>query len=79
VIVVLLVPLLFYGWATISKINSEVNNLDRRVLAIESNRFTSNDGLEVWRQLGDRPTRAELEERLTRIEQKLDRALGTRQ
>jgi hypothetical protein len=69
---------MIYGWTTIAKINSEVHNLDRRVLAIESNRFTSDDGLTVWQELGNRPTRAELEERLNRIEEKLDRILANR-
>lgn len=57
---VALVPLLIWLSATLI-------SLDRRVTAIEANRFTAADGLEVWRELERRPTRAEVVEELRLI------------
>lgn len=46
------------GWAF--GIQAELAQLEARISIIESNRFTSQDALEVWRALDERPTRDEV-------------------
>ena len=48
-------------WTTVSA-------LDNRVTAIEASRFTTADGLELWREVDDKVSRAELMARLDHIE-----------
>ena len=45
-----------------------VSTLDNRVTAIEASRFTTADGLELWREVDDKVSRAELMDRLDHIE-----------
>jgi len=48
-------------WTTVSA-------LDNRVTMIEASRFTTADGLELWREVDSKVTRAELMSRLDHIE-----------
>ena len=50
---------------------STVSALDNRVTAIEASRFTTNDGLELWREVYDKVSRTELMNRLSHIEDML--------
>lgn len=43
--------------------------LETRIIAVESNRFTSRDGQEVWRAIAERPTREEISADLSEIKQ----------
>lgn len=43
-------------------------DLDTRVTAIEANRFTTADGLALWREVDKKVSRAELMDRLDHIE-----------
>jgi len=69
----LMVPLLIWLGSMLRSIERATTELDRRVTAIEANRFTSVDGLAIWQEMATRPTRQELEGKLTRLEQTIGR------
>ena len=46
-----------------------VSSLDNRVTAIESSRFTTADGLELWREVDVKVSRVEMMDRLDHIEE----------
>jgi len=54
--------------ALVVSIWTTVGNLDNRVTAIESSRFTTADGLELWREVDDKVGRDELYDRLDHLE-----------
>lgn len=61
---------------------ARVDNLESRLTATEGNRFTSQQGLEVWRELDTKVDRDELAEavermdnRFNRLDDKLDRLI----
>jgi len=41
------------------------------IAAMEANRFTAADGMQVWQAMGERPTRAELKGEMGEIKQEL--------
>lgn len=69
---VLLLPILI--WVVLS-----LQQIDRRITAIEASRFTASHGQEVWRALEQRVTRQELRDDLIEIRRRLadiDNKLG---
>jgi len=54
--------------ALVVSIWTTVGTLDNRVTAIESSRFTTADGLELWREVDSKVSRAELSAQLTHLE-----------
>ena len=51
---VVVVPILFWLGMSINNLNETIQSIDRRVVAIESNRFTSADGMAIWQALADK-------------------------
>lgn len=47
---------------------SQIANIENRVTAIEASRFTTGDGIVLWREVEQRVTREELMARLDHIE-----------
>ena len=54
--------------ALVVSIWSTVGNLDNRVTVIESSRFTTADGLALWREVDGKVSRDELANRLDHLE-----------
>lgn len=71
--VVLFFCTLILGYAVneLNQLHLQVEDNNNRLIVIESNRFTSRDGLELMQQLSERPTRAEIQAMLNRLEDRL--------
>ena len=54
--------------ALVVSIWTTVGTLDNRVTAIESSRFTTADGLELWREVDSKVSRSELSAQLDHLE-----------
>jgi hypothetical protein len=62
-ITVLLIPILLWLGVSINQLQVTVNSLNMRVVSIESNRFTAQDGAALWRELAERMDAIERESR----------------
>lgn len=59
-------------WGKLESIQIDLRTIDTRLVAVESNRFTSSDGLAVWRELDNKVNRDDLNATIQRIELILD-------
>lgn len=59
-------------WGKLESIQTDLRTIDTRLVAVESNRFTSSDGLAVWRELDNKVNRDDLNATIQRIELILD-------
>ena len=62
-ITVLLIPILLWLGISINQLQVTVNTLNMRVVAIEANRFTAQNGAQMWREMDERMDDIEREPR----------------
>lgn len=68
-------------FAHIRALSDRSHSLELRLTTIESSRFTSQNGQEVWKAIAERPTRDELQQSLSEIKEMirdLDRKVDAR-
>jgi hypothetical protein len=68
ILTVLLVPLGIWLVTTLSSIDRRLDATADRVTVLEQSTLRSADGVELYQQLASRPTRAELQDKLDRLE-----------
>ena len=57
---VVVVPILFWLGMSINNLNETIQSIDRRVVTIEANRFTSTDGMAIWQAMSEKANKIDV-------------------